>query len=103
MGKHCRSYAVNFPNPDNQHTDSTLASITALYMYEVSFKVIPLQKGIDDADTGFKTERLDAACKWSWTAFGVERPMGSRSPMLGKAFFLEHRIMLVRNILLCQV
>lgn len=33
--------------PDDQCTDSTLASMTALYMYEVSHRVIILQRGID--------------------------------------------------------
>jgi len=34
-------------NPDDRRTDSVLASMTALYVYEVSYKVIILQKSTD--------------------------------------------------------
>jgi hypothetical protein len=34
-------------NPDDRSTDSTLASMTALYMYEVSHRVMVVQEGID--------------------------------------------------------
>lgn len=35
-------------SPDEWHTDSTLASMTALYIYEVSFPVIVSQNGVNE-------------------------------------------------------
>ena len=40
-----------------------------------------------NADTGFKNgKELDAACKWPWTAFGVERPMAAEVLCWEKCF-----------------
>lgn len=75
-------------NPNHWRTDRTLASITALYMYEVSHRAIALQKGIDECRYSCLRQRTLGCCTQTvldgfWTG-GVH---GSKSPMLGKASF----------------
>ena len=75
-------------NPDNRHGDSTLASITALYMYEVSYRVIPLQKGIDECRYWvLKRKKVGCRMQMVLDGFWSGEAHGSRSPMLGKVFF----------------
>lgn len=69
-------------NPDNWHDNSMLASITALYIYEVSYIVTIIQKRIDNyrcwgpsqSKVGCCTQTALGRC-WSGEVHGSEIPM----------------------------
>jgi hypothetical protein len=66
-------------SPDAWRTDSTLASMTALYIYEVSHKSLYYRKVLMKVDTSVEgRQRVDVARKWSWVDFGVERSMAAK-------------------------
>lgn len=68
---------AELPSELSYPTGSTLMYMTALYKYEVRYKlVIVLFKEIDRTVAGFyDRERLDVTCRRSWMAFRTERPM----------------------------
>jgi hypothetical protein len=59
---------------DDWRTDSILASMTALSIYEVSHHSLCPRIPLTILDTKFQVRpKLDAACQWAWVFFGVER------------------------------
>ena len=65
-------------NPDDWHSDRTLASVTALCMHEVSHEVVALPKVLTSADISLSDrKKLDVARRRSCMAFEAERSMAT--------------------------
>lgn len=72
----------------DRQTDSTLASMTALYMYEVRDKFIVVSKNVNACRYWYRRWKMVGCCtRMVWNGFWRGEVRGGRSSMLGKASF----------------
>jgi len=101
LGLYCQALSelrVQLSHPRNQHSHSTLASVTALYIYQVS------PKKLFCCGTLLTTKMFVSRAETSWMLHidGLGGIWQSRGPWplksySGRSIFLEHRITLVKR------